>query len=254
MASPWGSDDGVGRPYSSTCPSGVIRPMQLAAHSVNQHPPPAGSAMIACGRADRFGSGYSVRCPSGVMRPSWPAPISVNQGVVGAERQPPIRRHRPAAGTAYLAVRAYPAVPSAWSGSSTAHRHRERPWTPSSRRRHRDLLTCRRPRSVRSGRPSRVPRASPPPSTPAPAVTPPLSPPSSPLLPPPHTGPPVRPSPGQRHLPESGQPQPRAQPTPGLATAPRGALASMPLPPASASLRPAQKPLVPGSFPADNEP
>src|SRR2546421_500334 len=74
---PCGSDDGVGGLYSSTCPAGVIRPMQLAAHSVNQHPSSEGSAMIAWGRAERAGSGYSGVCPVAVIRPIRSAPIWV---------------------------------------------------------------------------------------------------------------------------------------------------------------------------------
>ena len=52
--------------------------MRLAAHSVNQQPPP-GSATIACGRAPRSGSGNSSIEPSGVIRPIYPALISTNQ-------------------------------------------------------------------------------------------------------------------------------------------------------------------------------
>jgi hypothetical protein len=57
---PCGSDDGVGSSYSVITPVGVMHPIRLAPHSVNQHSP-VGAVVMAWGLAARSGSGNSCQ-------------------------------------------------------------------------------------------------------------------------------------------------------------------------------------------------
>src|SRR5947207_11213648 len=68
----------VGTAYSVMVPEGVILPILLPVHSVNQRFPSA-PEVILTGTLFAVGRGYSVMVPEGVILPILLASISVNQ-------------------------------------------------------------------------------------------------------------------------------------------------------------------------------